>query len=493
MKKWHLPVLFISLAIAAFAAVSYYWPKLKAEFSETDLIEYADAYKVENLSSALKDTYAQISFRFSASELSLHQAPQYEIKETPEQAQTQIIFNNVQAPEQNFTYEEITNNPLIQDVSQTQVGDAFVLTMKRKGPLAPVEVSIQGDTATIKIPFGDASYPKFSDLTPADGALARPGWQKIQTRVALSEPLKKGFLFLNGQPQSFQTKDLGFGQYLFETSANLSVDQDYTVTAIAIDIKDRASEQSWNFGVQKSVLETTLGANRFEYLGWWGQISSSSVPVMAGPSSTSTKLSVFSQINRVKVLKEVEGEMIDDSNLWLQIDGGAHPGAYIFSKYVTSIAQPKPPVNFKIPDGVAQNDYWIDVDITKKILTLFQYDKPVFATYISPGLAASPTLGGTYRIWYKILKTRMHGGPPVATHFYDLPNVPYVMYYNGSFAVHGTYWHDKFGTRQSAGCTNLTQGDAKFIFEKVNPILSPDKKSVLSNAENPGTVVFNHF
>jgi lipoprotein-anchoring transpeptidase ErfK/SrfK len=51
------------------------------------------------------------------------------------------------------------------------------------------------------------------------------------------------------------------------------------------------------------------------------------------------------------------------------------------------------------------------------------------------------------------------------------------MYYSGSLAVHGTYWHDKFGTPQSAGCTNLTQGDAKFIF---------DRASV-------GTTVVNHY
>jgi hypothetical protein len=411
----------------------------------------------------------------------------------PEEAKTQIIFNNVQMLDQNFTYEQITQNPLIEDISHEQINDAFVLTIKRRGPLVPIEVLTQQNIAEIKIPLGDIGYPKFIDLNPADNSTARPGWQKIQAKVALNEPFKKGILLLNDEPISFETKDLGFDQYLFETSQKLSAEQDYSVKAIAIDLKDRATAQNWSFGVQKLPIEISLSANRFEYLGWWGQISSSSVPVMSEPSSTSTKLAVFTTINRVKVLKEVEGEMIDDNNLWLQIDGGAHPGAFIFSKYVTSIAQPKPPTSFKIPEGVSENEYWIDVDITKKILTLFAYDKPIFATYIATGLPASPTLTGTYRVWYKLLKTRMRGGPPVATHFYDLPNVPYVMYYNGSYAVHGTYWHDKFGTRQSAGCTNLTQGDAKFIFEKVNPVLPQDKRSILSDAENPGTIVFNHY
>jgi lipoprotein-anchoring transpeptidase ErfK/SrfK len=87
----------------------------------------------------------------------------------------------------------------------------------------------------------------------------------------------------------------------------------------------------------------------------------------------------------------------------------------------------------------------------------------------------------------------MRGGPPVVPFFYDLPNVPYVMYYHDGYGVHGTYWHDKFGTRQSSGCTNLTQGDAKFIFSLTTPILNSGQNSVLSTPDNPGTVVYNHY
>ena len=87
----------------------------------------------------------------------------------------------------------------------------------------------------------------------------------------------------------------------------------------------------------------------------------------------------------------------------------------------------------------------------------------------------------------------MQGGPPVVSYRYDLPNVPWVMYYSGAYGIHGTYWHDKFGTQQSAGCTNLTQGDAKFIFEKTLPIMPANKASVISSDSNPGTVVYNHY
>lgn len=232
----------------------------------------------------------------------------------------------------------------------------------------------------------------------------------------------------------------------------------------------------------------------FKYLGWWGNINYDKTGIYEKPTRDSKYLGVFTTINRVKVLEEVDGEIVGANNLWYKIDGGVHPGAYIFSNDVTPVAQPTPPEQPKIPPIVKEGEYWVDVDLTKKILTLFFYDKPVFATYVSTGLYSNPTLPGTYKIYYKIEKTRMRGQPPATARSYDLPNVPYAMFYRGSYSLHGTYWHDKFGTRQSSGCTNLTQGDAKFIYDRINPVIKPPAKLyTVATADNPGTVVFNHY
>ncbi len=87
----------------------------------------------------------------------------------------------------------------------------------------------------------------------------------------------------------------------------------------------------------------------------------------------------------------------------------------------------------------------------------------------------------------------MRGGIPGTSSYYNLANVPYTMYYYGSYGIHGTYWHDKFGTRQSSGCTNLTQGDAKYIFDLTGPKLTDGLRSVWFSADNMGTVVYNHY
>lgn len=86
----------------------------------------------------------------------------------------------------------------------------------------------------------------------------------------------------------------------------------------------------------------------------------------------------------------------------------------------------------------------------------------------------------------------MKGAPPIATHVYDLLDVPWVMYYKDSYSLHGTYWHDDFGTQRSAGCTNMTIGDAKYIFEKTRPTIG-NLSSYFSTLENPGMVVNNHY
>jgi lipoprotein-anchoring transpeptidase ErfK/SrfK len=226
----------------------------------------------------------------------------------------------------------------------------------------------------------------------------------------------------------------------------------------------------------------------WQYLGWWGGINAAYVPVMAAPDFKAKIVGSFSLINRVKVLavKKANGAT------WYQVDGGRYPGAYVEARYISPIPQPVPDQKVDVPKTVKAGDYWLDLSISQETLTLFKGAEPVLATYISTGLKGSPTIQGTYNIQYKYVATRMHGGPPFATHYYDLPNVPWTMYYHGSFSVHGAYWHDEFGIPKSAGCTNATIGDSKFIFNLVKPNIGT-AASGAATAANPGTVVYNHY
>lgn len=229
-------------------------------------------------------------------------------------------------------------------------------------------------------------------------------------------------------------------------------------------------------------------SREWQYLGFWGSISDNNIPVLAEPKSDSLVLGKFYTSNTIKVLKIVKA----DGRIWYQIDGGKYPGAFIEATFVKAIAQPTPDSNIVIPKEISAGDTWVDVNLSKKVLTLYKYDQVLMSTYVSVGIPETPTITGSYHVWYKLKTTRMKGNPPVALHAYDLPNVPWVMFYQGSYSIHGTYWHDNFGTQRSAGCTNVTISDAKYIFDSTNPVIG-DTNSIRPSEGNPGLLIVNHY
>lgn len=118
------------------------------------------------------------------------------------------------------------------------------------------------------------------------------------------------------------------------------------------------------------------------------------------------------------------------------------------------------------PEGV-EGDRWIRVDLYEQTVTGYEGGQLVFATVASTGRNGFWTKPGTFQVWAKLERDHMTGG--VATedggNFYYLEDVPWVLYFDKSRALHGTYWHAKFGTPTSRGCVNLAPADARWIFE----------------------------
>ena len=55
--------------------------------------------------------------------------------------------------------------------------------------------------------------------------------------------------------------------------------------------------------------------------------------------------------------------------------------------------------------------------------------------------------------------------PGVSDDAYDLPGVPWDLYFtHGGAVIHGAYWHDKFGEPWSHGCVNLPLQKAKELY-----------------------------
>jgi lipoprotein-anchoring transpeptidase ErfK/SrfK len=82
----------------------------------------------------------------------------------------------------------------------------------------------------------------------------------------------------------------------------------------------------------------------------------------------------------------------------------------------------------------------------------------VRTTLVSTGVARYPTVTGTFYIYLRYTSQRMIGPG------YDLPGVPYVQYFYKSYGLHGTYWHNNFGTPMSHGCVNMPTSEAEWAF-----------------------------
>ncbi len=114
------------------------------------------------------------------------------------------------------------------------------------------------------------------------------------------------------------------------------------------------------------------------------------------------------------------------------------------------------------PMGVGINDKWIDVNLSEQTLTAYEGNTVVYNTLVSSGLRDFPTVTGQFRIWLRFQAQTMDGSR--LGYDYYLENVPYVMYFYEDYALHGTFWHNNFGTPMSHGCVNLKTSDAEWIY-----------------------------
>ncbi|WP_347272776.1 L,D-transpeptidase [Leptolyngbya sp. FACHB-17] len=104
------------------------------------------------------------------------------------------------------------------------------------------------------------------------------------------------------------------------------------------------------------------------------------------------------------------------------------------------------------------NQRWVEIRLSTQRLIAWEGKKQVHAVIVSTGKASTPTPQGVFRIQSKYRVARMQGDD------YDIPDVPYTMYYSGGYGIHGAYWHNRFGTPVSHGCVNVAVDHAQWLF-----------------------------
>ncbi len=108
----------------------------------------------------------------------------------------------------------------------------------------------------------------------------------------------------------------------------------------------------------------------------------------------------------------------------------------------------------------------IEIDLNTQRLYAYEGRYRVFDFPVSTGRDGFETPPGNFAVTRKLLSHDMRGSAGGETWY--VPDVPHVMYFlGGGYAIHGTYWHNTFGTgaRLSHGCVNLPLDAAAQLYE----------------------------
>lgn len=107
------------------------------------------------------------------------------------------------------------------------------------------------------------------------------------------------------------------------------------------------------------------------------------------------------------------------------------------------------------------------VSISAEKMWAYEGGELVMSSLVSTGTADSPetvTPIGYHSIVAKFDVQTMEG--TISGQHYRVEDVPYVMYFDDlGNALHGTYWHNNFGTPMSHGCVNLPMDIAAWMYE----------------------------
>ena len=106
--------------------------------------------------------------------------------------------------------------------------------------------------------------------------------------------------------------------------------------------------------------------------------------------------------------------------------------------------------------GIAGRHFLID--LSEQRIYAYDGETLMMTALVSTGTWQYPTVQGLFYVYVKYESARMRGPG------YDLAGVPWVMYFYKGYGIHGTYWHNNFGTPMSHGCVNLATPDADWAF-----------------------------
>lgn len=194
--------------------------------------------------------------------------------------------------------------------------------------------------------------------------------------------------------------------------------------------------------------------------------------VYSTPSSTSTPVTYLRNGMTLKVDKKVTDaqgntwyKIIFDE--WLRYPERIYTDWYVEAKYaqefqdvgMREMTRAQLRAATPIPKRIV-------VDKSDHKLYAYDGDQLFMETIVSTGTVINPTPVGEFKIFKKMPSRYMQGPlPGIPDDVYDLPGVPWGLYFTtDGAAIHGAYWHNKFGAQISHGCVNVPLIQARELY-----------------------------
>jgi LysM repeat protein len=230
------------------------------------------------------------------------------------------------------------------------------------------------------------------------------------------------------------------------------------------------------YGTTISYLASLNGLRNPNFI-WVGQRLR--VPGAATPTTTPSQASsVLHVVQRGEFVASIARKYGTTASAIISANNLVNPSfIYVGQRLIIPAGATNPSSSTQPASTSASTGKWIDVNLSTQTLRAYEGNQVVYTARVSTGIARYPTPAGTYWIQRKYTYDDMTGGSYARGDYYYLPDVPYCMYYYAGYAIHGTYWHNNFGTPMSHGCTNVSIADAGWLF----------------NWAPVGTKVVNHY
>ena len=122
----------------------------------------------------------------------------------------------------------------------------------------------------------------------------------------------------------------------------------------------------------------------------------------------------------------------------------------------------------KLVYWASPDEKWIDINLSSREMTAYEGAEPVRGPIkVIIGYPNTPTVTGQYKVYLKYPVQTMRGLNPDGSR-YVAPGVPSVLYFTGSYAIHGSPWWSSGQYFEeghgSHGCVNTPPTDAAWIY-----------------------------